>query len=136
MVVWVGLEEDIVSDPSRDLQAAFYGGAGGLVSMQEGKEEGKGWPGRFWFLCSFFLFPFSFLPLLCWVWFGCESWGLGAGGGGGGGIGRGGDRCQLFSFLFFYLLSLHVLDLLVCCQFLGSKYGGRRRGRRRRRDEA
>ena len=28
VVVWGGLEEDIVSDPSRDLQAAFYGVAG------------------------------------------------------------------------------------------------------------
>lgn len=105
MVVWVGLEEDIVSDPSRDLQAAFYGGAGGLVSMQEGKEEGKGWPGRFWFLCSFFLFPFSFLPLLCWVWFGCESWGLGAGGGGGWDWAWGGPLPTFFLFVFLPFVS-------------------------------
>lgn len=136
MVVWVGLEEDIVSDPSRDLQAAFYGGAGG-VSEHAGREgRGEGLAGAF--LVSLFLFPFSFFffafTVLGLVW--VRELGVGCWGGGGGGIGRGGDRCQLFSFLFFYLLSLHVLDLLVCCQFLGSKYGGRRRGRRRRRDEA
>lgn len=113
-----GLEEDIVSDPSRDLQAAFYG-VSGLVSMQEGKEEGKGWPGRFFFLFpfSFFLFAFTLLGLV-WV----RELGVVAGRG----IGRGVDRCQLFFPLFlfaFYLLFLHLLDLLVCCQFLGSQYG-------------
>lgn len=121
-----GLEEDIVSDPSRDLQAAFYGVAW-LVSMQEGKEEGKGWPGRF-FPFPFFFFFLSAFTLLGLVWV------RGLGVGAERGIGRGVGRCQLF-LLCFYLLSLHVLDLLVCCchflGFLGRKYGRKKKKKKK-----
>lgn len=102
MVVWVGLEEDIVSDPSRDLQAAFYGGAGG-VSEHAGREgRGEGLAGAF--LVSLFLFPFSFFffafTVLGLVW--VRELGVGCWGGGGGWDWAWGGPLPTF-FLFVFL---------------------------------